>query len=567
MDVKLFDIVCTLPLTSDLITLASHPTEPLFVVGLASGHLQAFRLPTTSKADTDTPTKLSNGMSAPPSSRKRAHSAVTFSDQVTSTPQKSSTQRPRPRRSNLHRDPSSPNPASGYGMVETIWKTRRHKGSCRAVAFSPDGRTLFSAGTDGIIKAADSMTGQVVGKALLPGKKSGKAKSKLGTGMQPSQLLVLNPQCVVLGDDEGGVHEYELQPVAFNIRKVNGETVNGEHRDQKETRLAPASPQPKRTHNPHRTQDNPTAADPVTSLTALPPSSASTSGFSRAWISTAGCTLAVCDIYKGFVSCSEEQIGGGERWELQCSACLAKPTSQDPPTPSTETKKSANGKQDDDQVTILVGDSSSGVAIWPRGQFDTRTGYRRLRRNAPVAGIPLEDYSVDSIAVAPISEQDPEPLIVVGLATGVLHFLRAGAKKRLMESAVAHVHDDRGLDGCIAIVFDAEGRMITGGGNLLKVWHREQQNVELDELDSEQIVNGALDSEEEDDSDLPRKRSASEGNVSDSEDEEEDSSEEVEKIKPPPKKRAKRGKNTAAGRNKVLSDGRGDNGIMKFTFS
>lgn len=52
--------------------------------------------------------------------------------------------------------------------VNTLWKTKRHKGSCRSILFDPlpnsVGENLFTAGTDHIIKKADTETGKVVGK-------------------------------------------------------------------------------------------------------------------------------------------------------------------------------------------------------------------------------------------------------------------------------------------------------------------------------------------------------------------------------------------------------------------
>lgn len=46
------------------------------------------------------------------------------------------------------------------------WQTKRHKGSCRGVEFSPDGNKLVSVGKDGGIKLADSETGKVVAKDM-----------------------------------------------------------------------------------------------------------------------------------------------------------------------------------------------------------------------------------------------------------------------------------------------------------------------------------------------------------------------------------------------------------------
>jgi hypothetical protein len=82
----LYDTVCTLPLSSELFTQALHPTDTVLAVGLASGHVQTFRLPATGHGGHD-------------------------DDEVN----------------------------SGFGKVETQWRTKRHQGSCRSLTFSPDG--------------------------------------------------------------------------------------------------------------------------------------------------------------------------------------------------------------------------------------------------------------------------------------------------------------------------------------------------------------------------------------------------------------------------------------------
>lgn len=109
----MFDTVCSYPLQSDIFTQAIHPTEPLVSVGLTSGHVQTFRLPVTS-----------------------------------------------------HGEPGAPK--NGCGHIDTVWQTRRHKGSCRCLGFSVDGQTLYSAGSDGWVKAANAETGRVEVKIAVP---------------------------------------------------------------------------------------------------------------------------------------------------------------------------------------------------------------------------------------------------------------------------------------------------------------------------------------------------------------------------------------------------------------
>lgn len=113
----MFDTVCSFPLSSDLFAQAIHPSEPLFAVGLSSGHVETLRLPPIGDEDED--------------------------------------------------EQGSP-AKNGYGQIETGWRTRRHKGSCRTVAFGLDGIALYSAGTDGLVKAAATETGQVESKIAIP---------------------------------------------------------------------------------------------------------------------------------------------------------------------------------------------------------------------------------------------------------------------------------------------------------------------------------------------------------------------------------------------------------------
>ena len=109
----MFDTVCSIPLSHELFAQAIHPSEPIVSAGLASGHVYTYRLP----GDNDAEAIASE---------------------------------------------------SGFGNIETTWKTRRHKGSCRTLGFGIDGSQLYSAGTDSIVKAADVATGQVTAKIRIP---------------------------------------------------------------------------------------------------------------------------------------------------------------------------------------------------------------------------------------------------------------------------------------------------------------------------------------------------------------------------------------------------------------
>lgn len=119
----MFDTVCTLPLSSELFAQCMHPTEPLLAVGLSSGHVATLKLPAVQDEDEEDDEDVTGSAAA----------AVT-----------------------------------GRGSIDTAWRTRRHQGSCRSLGFSHDGRALFSAGTDGIVKVADTQTGKVISKIAVP---------------------------------------------------------------------------------------------------------------------------------------------------------------------------------------------------------------------------------------------------------------------------------------------------------------------------------------------------------------------------------------------------------------
>lgn len=94
----MFENLCTLPLDSEVFSTALHPTEPILTVGTSSGHVETFRLPSS----------VNNGAGSDDGSEAQADGDTSVL-------------------------------SDGKHNIESLWKTRRHKGSCRCLAYAHDG--------------------------------------------------------------------------------------------------------------------------------------------------------------------------------------------------------------------------------------------------------------------------------------------------------------------------------------------------------------------------------------------------------------------------------------------
>jgi hypothetical protein len=171
---------------------------------------------------------------------------------------------------------------------------------------------------------------------------------------------------------------------------------------------------------------------------------------------------------------------------------------------------------------VLVGSSTGVLTLWERGVWDDQD--ERIIVDAAQGG----GDSLDAMILMPENVGVGGQNVVVGVGDGTIRFVKLGVNKVIGEPLR---HDE--VEAVVALGFDVGGRLISGGGSIIKVW-QEQMNLE-DEDEEEEIT--------------PAKRALS----SDDESDDDDSSNDEAERKRRKKKRRSKTKDKNAG-----------NGILKF---
>lgn len=336
------------------------------------------------------------------------------------------------------------------------------------MSFGIDGGQLYSAGTDGLVKAADTASGQVFAKIAVP------LDTSKGTPDPPALLHCLSPQTLLLATDSSALHIYDLR-----------------------TANSMLASKPSQTHHPHD--------DYISSLTPLSPSPTSTSGFSKQWISTGGTTLAITDLRRGVLVRSEDQ-----EEELLSSVFVD----------GLPARGSSKGEK------VLVGGGTGVLTLWERGVWDDQDERIIVDRGAGGG------ESLDSVALLPEGLGLGGKVVAVGMGDGGLNFVKLGPNK-----VVAKLRHDE-TEAVVALGFDMTGRMISGGGQTIKVWHEK-----INEEDGEDVGTG--------------KRPVGSSDEEDSDDEDEDSSEEEQSRKRRKRRKRNKGKDKNAGKGVMAFKGLG----------
>ena len=219
-------------------------------------------------------------------------------------------------------------------------------------------------------------------------------------------------------------------------------------------RLSTISHRPQQTHNPH--------VDYVSSLTPLPASGSSTSGLPRQTLTTGDTTIAITDLRKGIVKQSED-IGE----ELLSSTLVGD--------------------------KAVVGSEKGVLRVWEVGNWDNEP--ERIH----IGGMHGEGADVLSAI--------PEKLwvhlgcsdggVIAGMGDGSINIVRLGKGKGKLIGEIRH--DE--IEPVGGLGFEVGGRMISGGGDVVKVWEQATIAGAQDE-DLESAANGGdgvTDSDDQDD--------------------------------------------------------------------
>ncbi|KAK9330195.1 WD40-repeat-containing domain protein [Lipomyces starkeyi] len=379
----------TISFPSTIFGVAVHPSKPILATGLSTGHVFMHRY----AADED-------------DSDDEKDSDVSSSGEVD--------------------DGTGGKVTDGeFTEVDRLWRTRRHKGSCRGVAFDEEGAYLYSVGTDSVIKQASPETGQVI------------AKNSHDIDSIPSALIATTTH-VLVGTEKATLHGFDKRTVkpAYTFADLH--------------------------------------EDYITSISHL-------AQYQNTYhlITTGSTTVTRIDIRKGKLSTSEDQED-----EILCSCISYPPNFEYNPNEGRVSNVVIPEKRA--PVTAVMGMATGVLTFWMRDNWEDQQ-----------ARAILSDESIDCIA------EYPDQRIIAGGADGLVRLVDVRRRKAVKE------FEHGGEDGVAAVATDSWGRVISAGGEVVRIWSVE------DELEE---VNGGSDSY---DSDTGSDKSGNDDDASDDSDEKE----------------------------------------------
>ena len=113
---------------------------------------------------------------------------------------------------------------------------------------------------------------------------------------------------------------------------------------------------------------------------------------------------------------------------------------------------------------VIVGGSGGVLTLWEKGAWDDQD--ERIYVQRGFSG----GESLETLTVVP-DEVGKGKMIAVGLGNGAVKFVSIGSNKVVSQV----MHDE--MEGVVGLGFDVEGRMVSGGGQIVKVWHKSEGNA------------------------------------------------------------------------------------------
>ncbi len=121
---------------------------------------------------------------------------------------------------------------------------------------------------------------------------------------------------------------------------------------------------------------------------------------------------------------------------------------------------------------MLVGSSSGVLTLWEKGVWDDQD--ERIIVDGGRGG----GESLDSLVLMPDGVGDGGKNVAVGVGDGTIRIVKLGPNKVVAELR----HDE--VESVVGLGFDVGGRMISGGGSIIKVW-QEKMNLDDEEEESD----------------------------------------------------------------------------------
>lgn len=185
--------------------------------------------------------------------------------------------------------------------------------------------------------------------------------------------------------------------------------------------------------------------------------------------------MAVTDLRRGVMVRSEDQAE-----ELISSAFIGG-------LPSSGTSRGEK---------VIVGGASGILTLWEKGAWDDQDERIYVSRDAEGG------ESIETMAVVP-DELGYGKMLAAGLGNGIVKLVRIGANKVVSEV----MHDE--TEGVVGLGFDVEGRMVTGGGQIVKVWH-EAAGGAGDAMGGKHMLGDSDDSDDDSDSEQEKEKTKKE---------------------------------------------------------